>query len=67
MPESFDDFGRPFDGGVSTLQRENDALRAQVDSIKDKLRHHYANGDYDHRHNCRASITLNALRQSLGL
>ena len=39
----------------------------KLEVVKEKLRHHYASGDYDRGHNCRATITLNALRQSLGL
>ena len=40
---------------------------AALERLKEKLRHHYASGDYDRAHNCHATITLNALRQSLGL
>ena len=39
----------------------------QLERVKDKLRHFYSSGDYDHAHNCHATVTLNALRQSLGL
>jgi hypothetical protein len=52
---------------LGLAERRVAELEAVVGRVKDKLRHHYASGDFDQGHNCRASITLNALRQSLGL